>query len=85
MSDWQIQCKQKNEGRITHVGGTFKDIQPISTIIRWMDEKHTFFTKEYGIRADVVKKQHPTSERWFLTTDPDSIEENNLDFLDECS
>ena len=85
MADWQISCKQKKDGRITHVGGSFKDIQPISTIMKWMDGGHTFFTKENSIRAQVYKKQHPESKRWFLTTDPDSIEENNLDFLDECS
>ena len=85
MTDLQITCIQESEGRITHVGVQSNGIQTITTVIAWINSGHTFFTNENGIRAEVYKKQHPKSKRWFLTTDPDSIEENNLDFLDQCS
>lgn len=84
MSDLQITCKQKNDDRITHVGVQSNGIQPISTVITWINNGHTFYTKENNIRADVYVKQHPLSKRWFLTTEPDSVEENNLDFLNPC-
>ena len=84
MADLQITCKQESEGRITHVEVQDNGIQPISKVIAWIDRGHTFYTLENNQRAEVYKKQHPESKRWFLTTNPDDINENNLDFLPAC-
>ena len=84
MADLQITCIQENEGRITHVGVQFNGIQSISKVIAWIDRGNTFYTLENNKRAVVYKKQHSESKRWFLTTNPDDINENNLDFLPTC-
>jgi len=56
----------------------------VQQIVDWINGgKHTFYTF-VDKRADVYAKKHPTSGRWFLTTKPDSIDENNLDFLPQC-
>ena len=84
MTDLQITCIQENDGRITHVGVTANNIQPIDIVIGWINTGHTFYTLVNNNRADVYKKQHPDSKRWFLTTNPDDTNENNLDFLPTC-
>ncbi len=84
MADLQITCIRESEGRITHVGVQDNAIQPISIVIAWIDRGHTFYTLENNKRAEVYKKQHPETKRWFLTTNPDDINENNLDFLPTC-
>ena len=84
MADLQITCIQESEGRITHVKVQDNGIQSISKVIAWIDRGHTFYTLEDNKRAVVHKKQHPESKRWFLTTNPDDMNENNLDFLPIC-
>jgi len=84
VADLQITCIEESEGRITHVGVQFNDTHPISKVFLWIDRGNTFFTLENNERAEVYKKQHPESKRWFLTTNPDDINENNLDFLPAC-
>ena len=84
MADLQITCIQESEGRITHVGVQDNGIQSISKVIAWIDRGHTFYTLEDNKKASVYKKQHPESKRWFLTTNPDDTNENNLDFLSTC-
>ena len=84
MADLQITCIQESEGRITHVGVQDNGIQSISKVIAWIDRGNTFYTLENNKRAVVYKKQHSESKRWFLTTNPDDINENNLDFLPTC-
>ncbi len=84
MANLLITCKQESEGRITHVGVQFNDTQPISKVFLWIDRGNTFFTLENYQRAVIYKKQHPESKRWFLTTNPDDMNENNLDFLPTC-
>ena len=84
MADLQITCIQESEGRITHVEVQDNGIQSISKVIAWIDRGHTFYTLEDNKRAVVHKKQHPESKRWFLTTNPDDMNENNLDFLPTC-
>jgi Protein of unknown function (DUF3892) len=46
-----------------------------------MDSSHKFFTHENNRKALVVKRTHPNTRRKYLTTNPDSTNENNLDFL----
>jgi len=84
VADLQITCIQESEGRITHVGVQDNGIQSISKVIAWIDRGHTFYTLEDNKKASVYKKQHPESKRWFLTTNPDDTNENNLDFLSTC-
>ena len=84
MANLLITCKQESEGRITHVEVQDAGIQPISKVITWIDSGHTFYALEIYERAIVHKKQHPESKRWFLTTNPDDMNENNLDFLPTC-
>ena len=84
MADLQITCIQESEGRITHVGVQDNGIQSISKVIAWIDRGNAFYALENYERAIVHKKQHPESKRWFLTTNPDDMNENNLDFLPTC-
>ena len=84
MADLQITCIQESEVGITHVEVQDNGIQSISKVIAWIDRGHTFYALENYQRAIVHKKQHPESKRWFLTTNPDDMNENNLDFLPTC-
>ena len=84
MVDLQITCIRESGGRITHVGVQSNGIPPISKVIAWIDRGNAFYTLENYERVIVHKKQHPESKRWFLTTNPDDINENNLDFLPTC-
>ena len=84
MANLLITCIQESEGRITHVEVQDNGIQSISKVIAWIDRGNTFYTLENNKRAVVYKKQHSESKRWFLTTNPDDINENNLDFLPTC-
>ena len=84
MANLLITCIQESEGRITHVEVQDNGIQSISKVIAWIDRGHTFYALENYQRAVVYKKQHPESKRWFLTTNPDDRNENNLDFLPTC-
>ncbi len=84
MADLQITCKQESKVGITHVGVQDNGIQSISKVIAWIDREHTFYTLEDNKRAEVYKKRHSESKRWFLTTNPDDTNENNLGFLPTC-
>ena len=84
MADLQITCIQESEGRITHVEVQDNGVQSISKVIAWIDRGHTFYALKNYQRAIVHKKQHPESKRWFLTTNPDDMNENNLGFLSTC-
>ena len=84
MANLLITCIQESEGRITHVEVQDNGIQSISKVIAWIDRGNAFYTLENNKRAVVYKKQHPESKRWFLTTNPDDMNENNLDFLPIC-
>ena len=84
MANLLITCIQESEGRITHVEVQDNGIQSISKVIAWIDRGNAFYVLENNKRAEVYKKQHPETKRWFLTTNPDDINENNLDFLPTC-
>jgi len=84
VANLQITCIQESEVGITHVKVQDNGIQSISKVIAWIDRGHTFYALENYQRAIVHKKQHPESKRWFLTTNPDDMNENNLDFLPTC-
>lgn len=83
MGNYQITCVRQYEGVITRVGiGNNKFF--ISEIVDLMFQGHTFYTFKRGVYAQVERKWTSVSQRWFLTTNPDSILENNLDFLPRC-
>ena len=85
MTEYQITCVvQDSNGIITSVGINGQTYTVI-TVVNWiLNRTHTFFTMKNGYRAQVYAKQHPTTKRWFLTTEPDGTRENNLDFLPHC-
>lgn len=54
----------------------------VETVARWIDkEGDDVFTMKNGHVAPVYARLHSTTKRWFLTTRPDGVLENNLDFL----
>jgi uncharacterized protein DUF3892 len=78
--EYQIVYVVKNqEGIIIHVGLNDGHNYPIDTIIRLIGEHHTFFTYEnvVGRRDSVYALQNASTGRWFLTTSPDTANENN--------
>jgi hypothetical protein len=84
MGDFQITCIRHDDKKvITHVGisGTIYTIQ---RILLAMEDKDTFFTYKDNKRATVYRKQHFLTYKWFLTTEPDTTDVNNLDFLPQC-
>lgn len=83
MTHYQITCVRQYQGVITHVGiGNYH--YTIPQIVEFMFQGHEFYTHKKGAYAKVERKWSSHSNRWFLTTNPDSILENNLDFLPSC-
>jgi len=83
--EYQIVCVVKSQqGAITDVGLNDGHIYSIYTIINWMREQHTFFTYRDNHKASVHARQNSLTGSVFLTTSPDSVWENNLDFLPHC-
>lgn len=80
MAHYQITCVKQHQGIITYVriGNPHYTVQQI---VDFMFQGHTFYTYKRGAYAKVERKWSSISNRWFLTTNPDSILENNLDFL----
>ena len=84
MIEYEITCVRKDDnGKITHVGfggGTYE----VSEVVERIKSRNDYFyTYKDGKKARVYRKQS-TLGNWFLTTDPDSTKENNLDFLPPC-
>lgn len=85
MGKFRITCKTHDENEVITRVGIGDKTYAVQTIVDWINNKeHSFYTEENGNKAEVYAKQHPTSNRWFLTTKPDGIDENNLDFLPNC-
>ena len=89
MAEFQITCIVENSDKvITKVGYGFSGYKlDVQTVVNDMRNPSgdRYYTMKGGQRATVYAKQHPTSGRWFLTTNPDDTRENNLDFLPKCS
>jgi hypothetical protein len=84
MGDFQITCIRNDDRQvITHVGINGR-IYSIQQILIAMENRDTFFTNKNGYRATVYRKQHFLTDVWFLTTEPDKTDINNLDFLPQC-
>jgi len=85
MGTYEISCVTKDYNDvITHVGINGKKYRVIDVVLWLLDKKHTIYTKKYGKVALVYPRPHHETKRWFLTTIPDGVLENNLDFLPSC-
>lgn len=90
MGHYQITCIIPDgadaDRRIDRLGGTFHaESQPIDTILRWIDEGHTFWTTAQGRAVGVIPQTHPQTGRRYLTTQGDGFPPNNLLNLPRCS
>jgi hypothetical protein len=60
-------------------------IYAIDTVIDWINtHTHRFFVNVWGRAVEVVTRVHPTSRRWYLTTEADGYPPNNLLNLPDC-
>ena len=85
MADCWITCIVHDDKKVIIKVGIAGRLYTVQHIVNCINGKtDTFYTMAGGKRADVYAKKHPTSGRWFLTTKPDSLDENNLDFLPQC-
>jgi len=86
--DYEIDCIRHDSDKIiTHVGIKNDKIYPVMEIVRRINASGAtdrFFTNRNGQRVRVHARQRSDTGRWYLTTDPDSTNENNLDFLLYC-
>lgn len=83
--DCQITCVVHDKNLVIQQVGIAGNLYNVQDVVNWINNgTNTFYTLENGVRANVIAKKHPTSGRWFLTTDPDGYNENNLDFLPKC-
>ena len=82
MTRFQITHVRKDYlDRITHVqiGSTTFSVE---TVAKWIDKDFEYvYTIKYGHEATVYPRNHWKTNRIFLTTEPDGLLENNLDFL----
>lgn len=87
MARYKINCiVHDNNQVIIEVGLSASGTYKVQDVVNWiLTRKHSFYTLERGVEAEVYAKRHPVSGRWFLTTEPDSLKENNLDFLSSCA
>jgi len=78
--------------QITYVKKDFRDVIThvkiestsfaVETVAKWIDKDGDYvYTMKYGKVATVYARRHWKTHRWFLTTEPDGLLENNLDFL----
>lgn len=57
----------------------------IDTVINWINGRaHRFFVTVWGRTVQVITRVHPTSGRWYLTTEADGYPPNNLLALPDC-
>jgi hypothetical protein len=89
MGQYQVTCITRDRGdpdyRIDEVGIASGDIYPIDTVIRWIQSnEHQFWVVANGQSVWIGVRQHPTSGRYYLATEPDGYPLNNLGSLREC-
>jgi hypothetical protein len=84
MQDVYIDCVKKDwQGVITHVGIGGRAYEVIHVVQELLEKRYPVHTIENNQRARVYPRLS-VNGNWFLTTTPDSITENNLDFLPTC-
>ena len=86
MADIRIVCKTHDDNKvITHVGLEDSSVHTVLEIWnRISNREDTFYTFVNNNRAKVYARQRRDTGTKYLTTDPDSENENNLDFLPSC-
>lgn len=87
MADYEITCISRDgpdiDYRIDEVG-VQGEPHPIDTVIAWIGQGHRFWVSNGAANVWVGVRQHPTSRRFFLATEPDGVALNNLASLKEC-
>jgi hypothetical protein len=84
MESYEIRCVVHDADNVIVRVGLGHKTYPIQQVIDWIRiGKCGLYVSKNNKRAVVYAKEHPTSGRWFLTTDPGGLEENDLDFLPE--
>lgn len=91
MASYEVTCIIPDGGdadrRIDRLGGNgpsgrWQD--SIDNVINAIANGHDFWVQVAGRRVKVIRKQHPTSYRWYLTTEGDGFPPNNLLKLPRC-
>ena len=82
MTKFQITHVKKDYlDRITHVKIGSSEFS-VETVSKWIEKDGDYvYTVKYGKVATVYVRIHWKTNRVFLTTEPDGLVENNLDFL----
>ncbi|MGH2613449.1 MAG: DUF3892 domain-containing protein [Rhabdochlamydiaceae bacterium] len=84
MAEFRITCIVREHGIIAYVGIN-GNRYPVLTVANWiLNTPDAFYTHEAGYTALVYARRNHWTGRWFLTTQPDGILEDNLGFLPEC-
>ncbi len=82
--DHRITCRIVDSNKVITQVGIAGEKYSVAQIYDWIKTgTHSFYTDEKGRRAKVFARKSSTG-RPFITTDPDGIEENNLDELPSC-
>lgn len=86
MGRYEIICiRHDADNVITHVGLKNAGIHTVIRIVARINrEVDTFYTYRGGKIAEVEARHRRDTGVWYLTTNPDSTDENNLDFLPDC-
>ena len=72
-----------SSGNIASVGIN-DQVYFVSTVAQWINSRqHDVYTRRNGKAAKVYARQS-ISGKWYLTTEPNSTQEDNLDFLPDC-
>ena len=84
MTEYKITCVKQDNEKITHV--KFDDrVREVSEVVEELQkEKYSLYTYKDKQKVSVEPKRSKVTGTWFLTTDPDSTKENNLEFLPPC-
>ena len=87
MGSYKIVCVRHDANNvITGVGLEDGSIRRIKEIIeRINSEIDSFYTYRDGKHAKIYAKRGENTKKWYLTTEPDSTDENNMDFLPSCN
>ena len=87
MATYQVTCIRRDgrdtDRRIDRLGGPWGS-GSIDEVISWIKAGHQFWTSVNGQSVWIVVRQHPTSRRDYLATEPDGYPPNNLLSLPEC-
>lgn len=88
MADYEITCISRDgpdpDRRIDAVGFA-GNIYPIDQVIGFIQRReHRFWVRSTPDSVWVGVRQHPTSGRYYLATEPDGKPLNNLASLPEC-